>query len=76
MDYILCFFGWYVAYRLRDGWTYRAKTWWNGREHTRECARKGFYFIFRIQDGRQLDYIVKKESFVFFGLSVFSIFSN
>ena len=46
MDYILCFFGWYVAYRLKDGWTYRAETWWNGREHTRECARKVFFLFF------------------------------
>ena len=25
MDYILCFFSWYVAYKLRDGWTYRTE---------------------------------------------------
>ena len=34
------------------------------------------FFGVGIQNARQMDYIVKKESFVFFGLSVFSIFSN
>ena len=43
-------------------------------ESIRENVLAKFFFIFRIQDGRQLDYIVKKESFVFFALSVFSIF--
>ena len=45
MDYVLCFFGLYVINRLRDGWANRAETWWNGREHTRECPRKDFFLF-------------------------------
>ena len=70
------FFCYFVADGLRDGWAYRAETWWNGREHTRECPHEGLFLIFLIQDDRQMDYIVKTEFFVFFGLSVFSVFSN
>ena len=70
------FFGLYVIYRLRDGWTYRAEIWWDGGEHIRKQPHEGIFWIFGIQDGRQMDYIVKKECFVFFSLSLFSIFSN
>ena len=64
MDSILCFFGLYVIYRLRDASTYRPETWWDGREHMREQLHEGIFWIFGIQDGHQMDYIVKK-SFVF-----------
>ena len=36
---VLCFC---VPYRLRDGWTYWAETWWDGRGHMREQLQEGF----------------------------------
>ena len=38
-------FPWYVAYRLRDGWTDQAETWWDDQGHPRECPRKGIFWI-------------------------------
>jgi len=35
----------------------------------RECPHEAIFLIFGIQDGRQMEYIVKTEFFVFFGLN-------
>ena len=59
MDYILCFFGLYVINRLRDGWNYRAETWRDGRGHMQKQLGRVIFLISGIQDGRQMDYIVK-----------------
>ena len=48
-----------VPFLLKVSCTYRAETWWDGRDHMRECLREGIFWIFGIQDGRQMDYIVK-----------------
>ena len=32
--------------RLRDGWTNRAETWWEGQGHVSEGPRKGIFWIF------------------------------
>ena len=34
-----------VTYRLRDGWTNRAETWWDGRRHAGERPREEIFLI-------------------------------
>ena len=55
------FIGLSVVYKLRDGWTYWAGAWLDDRGDMQKHPRRGFCWIFGIQDGRQMDYIVKKN---------------
>ena len=34
-----------VAYRLRDGWTVQAETWWDDQGHAGERPREGIFCI-------------------------------
>ena len=37
--------GWFEAYRLRNGWAYRAQTLWDDRGHVREHPFEGIFWI-------------------------------